>query len=91
MAYTTIDDPSAHFHVNLHTGNETNNTDITFDANAGDFQPDWVWFKGRTSSAIDHALFDSSRGTGKHLISNSTAAENTQGATLKAFLSLIHI
>ena len=87
MAYTTIDDPSAHFHVNLHTGNETNNTDITFDANAGDFQPDWVWFKGRTSSAIDHALFDSSRGTGKHLVSNTTAAENTQGATLKTFNS----
>ena len=87
MAYTTIDDPSEYFHVNLHTGNETNNTDITFDANAGDFQPDWVWFKGRTSSAIDHALFDSSRGTGKHLVSNTTAAENTQGATLKTFNS----
>ena len=87
MAYTTIDDPSAHFHVNLHSGNETNNTDITFNANAGDFQPDWIWFKGRTSSAIDHALFDSSRGTTKILNSNNTNAENAQGSTLKAFNS----
>ena len=87
MAYTTIDDPSAYFHVNLHNGNGTNNTDITFDANAGDFQPDWIWFKGRTSSAIDHALFDSSRGTTKILNSNNTNAENAQGATLKAFNS----
>jgi len=87
MAYTTIDDPSAYFHVNLHSGNGTNNTDITFDANAGDFQPDWIWFKGRTSSAIDHALFDSSRGTTKILNSNNTNAENAQGATLKVFNS----
>jgi len=87
MAYTTIDDPSAYFHVNLHSGNGTNNTDITFDANAGDFQPDWIWFKGRTSSAIDHALFDSSRGTTKILNSNNTNAENAQGASLKAFNS----
>lgn len=87
MAYTTIDDPSAYFHVNLHNGNGTNNTDITFDANAGDFQPDWIWFKGRTSSAIDHALFDSSRGTTKILNSNNTNAENAQGATLKVFNS----
>ena len=85
MAYTTIDDPSAYFHVNLHTGNGTNNTDITFDANAGDFQPDWIWFKGRTPSAIDHALFDSSRGTTKILSTNNTNAENAQGSTLKAF------
>ena len=87
MAYTTIDDPSAYFHVNLHTGNGTNNTDITFDANAGDFQPDWIWFKGRTPSAIDHALFDSSRGTTKILSTNNTNAENAQGSTLKAFNS----
>ena len=87
MAYTTIDDPSAYFHVNLHSGNGTNNTDITFDANAGDFQPDFIWFKGRTSSAIDHALFDSSRGTTKILNSNNNNDENAQGATLKAFNS----
>ena len=87
MAYTTIDDPSAHFHINLHSGNGTNNTDITFDANSGDFQPDFIWFKGRTSSAIDHALFDSSRGTTKILNSNNDNAENAQGASLKAFNS----
>ena len=87
MAFTTINDPSEYFHVNLHTGNGTNNTDITFNANAGDFQPDWVWFKGRTSSAIDHALFDSSRGTTKFVSTNNNNAENTQGATLKTFNS----
>jgi len=87
MAYTTIDDPSAYFHINLHSGNGTNNTDITFDANAGDFQPDFIWFKGRTPSAIDHALFDSSRGTTKILSTNNSNAENAQGSTLKAFNS----
>ena len=41
MAYTTIDDPSAHFHTQLWTGNGGNQS-ITNDANAGDFKPDWI-------------------------------------------------
>ena len=48
MAYTTIDDPSAHFHTQLWTGNGGNQS-ITNDANAGDFKPDWIWTTSRSS------------------------------------------
>jgi hypothetical protein len=40
------------------------------------FQPDLVWGKSR-SNAFSNQLYDSVRGTGKSLISNSTAAEDT--------------
>lgn len=43
------------------------------------FQPDFVWGKGR-SVASQHNLFDAVRGSGKRLISNSTAAEETNAA-----------
>ena len=59
MAYTTIDDPSAYFHTQLYTGNGSTNA-ITNDANAGDFQPDWLWIKTRSHSS-SHRLMDSSR------------------------------
>ena len=74
-AYTTIDDPSAHFQTALYTGNATNGKAITNDGNS-DLQPDWVWIKRRDGSA-DHNCFDSSRGTGKHLAQNQTQAEQT--------------
>jgi len=75
MAYTTIDDPSAHFHIQLYTGNADANA-ITNDANAGDFAPDLIWMKNREISA-SHGLYDSTRGTGtsKSLKSDQTAAE----------------
>jgi len=40
------------------------------------FSPDLVWWKTRNQS-YDHRLYDSVRGTGKRLNSNSTAAEST--------------
>ena len=49
------------------------------------FQPDLVWIKSRTPSATSHALFDSVRGTGKYLSSDTTAAETTNANTLTAF------
>jgi len=75
MAYTTIDDPSAHFHIQLYTGNADANA-ITNDANAGDFAPDLIWMKNREISAA-HGLYDSTRGTGtsKSLKSDEDAAE----------------
>ncbi len=45
MAYTTIDDPSAHFQVTLYTGNSGDNA-ITNDGNS-DLQPDWLWIKNK--------------------------------------------
>jgi len=60
MAYTAIDDPSAHFHMQLYTGNDANDRAITNDANAGDFQPDWLVVKDRDQTGR-FLNFDSSR------------------------------
>ena len=76
MAYTTIDDPSAYFHTQLYTGNGSSGLSITNDANAGNFQPDFLWIKPRSGSDI-HVLFDSSRGQDKQLKLNSADAEDT--------------
>jgi hypothetical protein len=51
------------------------------------FQPDLVWIKSRTPDTSNHALFDSVRGTGKYLSSNTTAAETTDANTLTAFVN----
>ena len=85
MAYTTIDDPSAHFQTALYTGNAGTNN-IVNDGNS-DLQPDWVWTKNRSTSGKDHGLFDSSRGTTKQLNSNNANAENTVSTSLTAFNS----
>ena len=68
MAYTDIDKPSDYFNTKLFTGNGSTNA-IT----GVGFQPDWIWFKNRTS-AQSHAIVDSVRGR-KGLISNGTNAE----------------
>jgi len=52
--------------------------------NGTNFQPDWVWVKGR-SGATDHAWYDVLRGTTKQLESNNTAAETTESTGLTAF------
>ena len=83
MAYTTIDDGSEYFTTTLYTGNESTNA-ITNSANAGDFQPDWVWLKSR-NSATHHRLYDSSRGALKNLISSATNAEATTANSLTSF------
>ena len=77
MAYTTIDDPSAHFHTQLYTGDGNSTQAITNDGNS-DLQPDWIWTKQR-SHAVGHNLTDSSRGASKALFSESTDAEDTGG------------
>ena len=82
-AYTTIDDPSAHFQTALYAGNDTTDHNITNDGNSN-LQPDLVWIKQRTSDN-PHMLQDSSRGFAGNgevnvLQSNSTGAEATNGA-----------
>lgn len=79
MAYTTIDDPSAYFHIKLYNGNGSTQS-ITNDANAGDFKPDWLWTKSR-NDAFDHITRDSSRGVSQRLITHSTAAEDSASGT----------
>ena len=83
--YTDIDDSSVHFQTLLYTGNSGNPRDLVNDGNS-DLQPDLVWIKGRSHADL-HLLYDSSRGAGKFLRTESTAAENTGGYGLTAFNS----
>jgi len=79
MAYTDIDDPSAHFQTALWAGNSSTQT-ITNDGNS-DLQPDWVWLKSRTTTNV-HLSQDSTIGaTGgvyRYLQPDNTAAEAVQ-------------
>jgi len=84
MAYTDIDDPTLYFSTTLWTGNGSDDRDIVV-AGTG-MQPDWVWIKDR-DNVRDHQLFDSVRGVGKILLSNSTAAEGDDDNRLSAFNS----
>ena len=77
MAYSDIRDPSAHFQIALYTGNGTGQT-ITNDGNS-DLQPDFLWFKNRDET-VANILWDSSRGITKFLISEQTAADQTNPA-----------
>jgi len=76
MAYTLIDDPSAHFQAVLHSSN--NSATITNDGNS-DLKPDLLWSKSRTATH-NHGLYDSTRGVTKFLSSNATSAETTASA-----------
>jgi len=78
MAYTTIDDPSVYFQIALYTGNETARA-ITFDGNS-DLDVDWIWLKSRSATG-NHHVYDTVRGTQKHLRTNLTNAEGTNGGT----------
>ena len=39
------------------------------------FQLDWVWIKNLSSNSTSHTIYDSNRGTGRHISSDSTAQE----------------
>ena len=77
MAYTNIDDPSAHFHTQVWTGNSGYTVNVVNDANSGDFQPDLIWAKDRVN-AYNHDLVDSSRGPTVAFHPNTDAAEYTR-------------
>ena len=79
-AYTTIDDPSAYFKVQLYTGDGTDNRAITFDDTDTDMQPDFLWIKDR-DSGFAHAIFDAVRGSSKMLVSSSSDAEQTDAGS----------
>jgi hypothetical protein len=84
MAYTTIDDPSAHFHTQLYTGNGSSGLAITNDANAGDFKPDLLWISPR-SNGDNNVVWDSSRTINKRLKVNATAVEDSDTTALVTF------
>ena len=87
MAYTTIDDPSAHFHIQLYTGTGSSRS-VTNDANAGDFAPDLLWIKERSATS-SHVVFDTNRpvssGYAPNLHTDTTAAEDGDNTELTAF------
>ena len=77
MAYTTIDDPSAHFQVKLYTGNGSSGNAQTYDGNS-DLQPDMLW--GKVRNATDsHVMWDSTRGVNKMFHPNTDLVEGTDG------------
>ena len=80
--YTTIDDSSEHFQIDLYTGTGSSLAN-TFDGNAA-MQPDWVWIKERNGVA-DHAVYDSNRGVQKQLEINDVSVESTESTGLTAF------
>tara|TARA_Y100001963_G_scaffold135227_1_gene196634 strand:- start:2895 stop:3899 length:1005 start_codon:yes stop_codon:yes gene_type:complete len=85
MAYTTIDDPSAYFKVQLYTGNGSTQA-IAFNDTDTDMQPDLVWIKNRDATDT-HLVFDSVRGAEKklHISENPEPNESTDDDTLTAF------
>nr|BAR35832.1 hypothetical protein [uncultured Mediterranean phage uvMED] len=82
MAYTNIDDPSAHFQIALYTGTGAAHS-IGNDGNS-DLKPDWVWIKKRSASG-NHSVFDSTRGVYEELVTNGTNAEATDVQLLTQF------
>jgi hypothetical protein len=92
MPTPTIPAGNLYFNATLWTGDgATSPRTITNGVAGQSFQPDLVWSKDRTS-AYNHQLFDSVRGTGssKNLMSNDTAAEGTNASSfgyLSAFNS----
>ncbi len=82
MAYTTIDDPSAHFQTATYSGTGSS-LSVVNDGNS-DLQPDWIWLKCRTRDE-NHSVHDSTRGVDNFLASNQTNAEGTETDRLESF------
>lgn len=70
----TIKKPSSYFDVVTRTSDGASNYTKT----GLGFSPDLIWTKDRTS-AYDHVLWDTTRGTQKYLNSNTTSTELTAG------------
>jgi hypothetical protein len=68
--------PNNHFDTDLYTG-----TGSSLSRSAFNFQPDWLWFKSRSASGNNHALFDSVRGRAVGLSTDQTYSEFTSSAS----------
>ena len=71
MAFTTIDDPSAYFKVQLYVGNATTGKTVVFDDTDTNMSPDFIWIKNR-DGADPHHVFDNVRTVGQRLRTNQT-------------------
>jgi len=83
MAYTNIDDPSAHFQTATYTGGGGGSS-VTNDGNSN-LKPDLVWFATREGNY--KPLVDSSRGGNRFIYSDLTqgADVNTDGVGIATF------
>ena len=85
MAYTTIDDPSAHFQLGTYTSNTSAEVACTFDGNSA-MQPDLVINFDRDVGQ-SRPVVDSARGVDKILLTNGDYVENhgSYGTYFKSF------
>jgi len=77
---TTTPSLANSFATELYTGNGGTQSITT------GFKPDWVWLKERSGSQW-HSLYDSIRGVGNRIVSNSSNAENFDANRLTSFNS----
>ena len=82
MAYSTINDPSAHFQTATYTGNGSTQS-ITNSGNSN-LKPDFAWIKD-LGSAFDHKLQDSNRGSTYTIESNTALATYNDTDAVTAF------
>ena len=82
-AYTTIDDPSAHFQALAYSGDGNNNRALTNTGNS-DLQPDLLWIK-RRQNAEDADIQDSTRGIGNRLRPARNDPEITGDTAIDSF------
>ena len=82
-AYTTIDDPSAYFKVQLYTGTGSSHA-VAFNDTDTDMQPDLVWVATRNENEI-LPIMNSASGTGKYLRTNANDSEESDTNSITAF------
>ena len=84
MSYTNgLDDPSAYFQTNLHSGDGGTGQTLTFDGNS-DLQLDLHWGKCRSEGGREWQVIDTVRGITKGLTTVTTAVEYTDSTYVTA-------
>ena len=83
-AFTTVDDPSAYFKVQIYNSSGADNNAITFNDTATTMQPDLVWIK-TYDTTNQHAIYDSVRGVTKYLRSNASQDSRVDADSLTDF------
>jgi len=82
MAYTNIEDPSAHFQTKIYSGQNSVQS-VTNDGNSN-LKPDWLWIKSRNDSDI-HVITNSTTGTDLYLQTNNDAGEVSSTGDVESF------